>query len=167
MTREVRLTPDSNQFLIVTAETESQLGVVRKLLLEYWRSRDLSLSVFNFDRELAGLPGEYAPPSGRLLLALCNDEAAGCVALRKLEPEICEMKRLYLLEKFRGIGLGRTLALAIIAEARGIGYRTMRLDTIGPSMGEALALYHRLGFRDIAPYRNNPLEGARYLELEL
>src|SRR5260370_7810998 len=111
MTREVRLTPDSNQFLIVTAETESQLDVVRKLLLEYWRSRDLSLSVFNFDRELAGLPGEYAPPSGRLLLALCNHEAAGCVALRKLEQEICKMKRLTLLEKFREIGLFRHLPL--------------------------------------------------------
>jgi GNAT superfamily N-acetyltransferase len=167
MTGEVRSTPDSDQFVIVTAETASQLEVVRKLLLEYWKSRDLRLSVFNFDRELAGLPGEYAPPSGRLLLASCNGEAAGCVALRKLEAEICELKRLYLREKFRGAGLGRTLALAIIAEARGIGYCKMRLDTIGPSMREAVALYHRLGFREIAPYRNNPLEGARYLELEL
>jgi putative acetyltransferase len=152
---------------MVAAETTSQLDVVRKLLLEYWRSRDLSLSVFNFDQELAGLPGEYVPPSGKLLLASCNREAAGCVALRKLEPEVCEMKRLYLREKFRGRGFGRTLALAIIAEARGIGYRKMRLDTIGPSMREAVALYHRLGFREIAPYRNNPLEGTRYLELEL
>src|SRR5260370_4301586 len=113
MTREVRLTPGSNQFLIVTAETQSQLDVVRRLLLDYWRSRDLSLSAFNFDRELAGLPGEYAPPSGRLLLASRSDEAAGCVALRRLEPQICEMKRLYLREKLRGIRLGRTLALAI------------------------------------------------------
>ena len=159
--------PDPNQFLIVAGESETQFNQVRELLLEYWRSRDLNLSVFNFDRELAGLPGEYAPPSGRLLLASCNGEAAGCVALRKLEPEICEMKRLYLREKFRGLGFGRTLAVAIIAEARGIGYCKMRLDTIGPSMREAVALYHRLGFREIAPYRNNPLEGARYLELEL
>jgi putative acetyltransferase len=166
MTREVRLTPDSDQFFIAPAETASQLDVVRKLLLEYWRSRELGLSVFKFDCELSGLPGEYAPPSGRLLLALCNEEAVGCVALRKLEPEICEMKRLFLREKFRGIGLGRTLALAIIAEARGKGYRKMRLDTIGPSMRKAVALYHRLGFREIAPYRDNPLEGARYLELE-
>jgi ribosomal protein S18 acetylase RimI-like enzyme len=159
--------PDSDQLFVVTAETTNQLDVVRELLLEYWRSRDLSLSIFNFDQELAGLPGEYAPPSGKLLLASCNGEAAGCVALRKLEPEVCEMKRLYLREKFRGRGFGSTLALAIIAEARGIGYRKMRLDTIGPSMREAVALYRRLGFREIAPYRNNPLEGARYLELEL
>jgi ribosomal protein S18 acetylase RimI-like enzyme len=159
--------PDSDQLFVVTADTTNQIDVVRELLLEYWGSRDLSLSVFNFDQELAGLPGEYAPPSGKLLLASCNGEAAGCVALRKLEPEVCEMKRLYLREKFRGRGFGSTLALAIIAEARGIGYRKMRLDTIGPSMREAVALYRRLGFREIAPYRNNPLEGARYLELEL
>ena len=159
--------PDPNQFLIVAAESETLFNQVRELLLEYWRSRDLNLSVFNFDRELAGLPGEYAPPSGRLLLASCNGEAAGCVALRKLEPEICEMKRLYLREKFRGLGFGRTLAVAIIAEARGIGYCKMRLDTIGPSMREAFKLYYRLGFREIAPYHDNPLEGARYLELDL
>jgi ribosomal protein S18 acetylase RimI-like enzyme len=158
---------DSNQFLLVSAESDVQLNLVRELLLEYWRSRELSLSVFNFDRELAELPGEYAPPFGRLLLASCNGEAAGCVALRKLEPETCEMKRLYLRERFRGLGFGRTLALAIISEARRMGYRKMRLDTIGPSMREAVSLYRRLGFREIAPYRNNPLEGARYLELEL
>ena len=158
---------DAHQFRIVAAENAGQLDVVRQLLLEYWRSRNLSLSVFNFDHELAGLPGEYASPSGRLLLALCNGEAVGCVALRKLEPEICEMKRLYLREKYRGNGFGRALTLAIIAEARGIGYRKMRLNTIGPSVREAVALYRQLGFREIAPYRNIPLEGVRYLELGL
>jgi amino acid transporter/predicted GNAT family acetyltransferase len=153
--------------VIVSAESAAQLSMVRELLLEYWESRDLSLSFFNFDRELAELPGEYAPPFGKLLIASCNGESAGCVALRKLDPQVCEMKRLYLRDKFRGLGFGRSLAEAIIAEGRGMGYRKMRLDTIGPSMQEAFALYRGLGFREIAPYRNNPLEGARYLELDL
>ena len=159
--------PGAAQLTIVSAESAAQLAVVRELLLEYWKSRDLSLSVFNFDRELAELPGEYAPPSGKLLLASYNGESAGCVALRKIDSEICEMKRLYLRERFRGLGLGRDLALAIIAEARRMGYRKMRLDTIGPSMQEAVALYKRLGFREIARYRNNPLAGAKYMELEV
>jgi carbonic anhydrase len=158
---------DASQLSIVPAESATQIKLVRELLLEYWKSRNLSFAVFNFDRELASLPGEYAPPSGRLLLASCNGEAAGCVALRQLEPSICEMKRLYLRDKFRGRGFGRTLAVSIIAEAREMGYRKMRLDTIGPSMREAVALYQQLRFQEIAPYRNNPLEGARYMELDL
>jgi putative acetyltransferase len=158
---------DAPQLSIVPAESASQFDLVRELLLEYWKTRKLSLSVFNFDRELAELPGEYAPPSGRLLLASCGGEAAGCVALRRLEPKICEMKRLYLRDRFRGRGFGRTLAVSIIAEAREMGYRKMRLDTIGPGMRDAVALYRRLKFREIPPYRHNPLEGVKYMELDL
>lgn len=158
---------DAAQLSIVPAESAAQFDLVRELLLEYWRSRNLSLSLFNFDRELAELPGEYAPPFGRLLLASCGGEAVGCVALRLIEPKICEMKRLYLRDRFRGRGFGYALAVSIIAEAREMGYRKIRLDTIGPDMQEAVALYRRLRFREIPAYRNNPLEGARYMELDL
>ena len=113
------------------------------------------------------MPGDYAPPDGRLLLAEYRGELAGCVALHRLEPEICEMKRLYLRPQFRGKGLGRALAMAIIAEARGIGYRLMRLDTVEPVMKDAVAMYRKLGFREIAPYRPNPIKGAIYMELQL
>jgi len=158
---------DCSSLLIVPIASEDQIEAVRGLLLEYWCSRGLSLTVFNFDRELAELPGEYAPPSGRLWLASYNGEPVGCVALRQLQPYICEMKRLYLGHQVRGRGFGRQLAEAAISEARLIGYKKMRLDTILPGMQEAVALYLQLGFTEIAPYRNNPLEGARYLELEL
>ena len=157
----------ADQILIVPAASPAELAAVRDLFLEYWQTRNLGLSVFNFDQELAQLPGSYAPPEGRLLLAYSGEEPAGCVALRKLEPAICEMKRLYLRPKFRGQGLGRTLAEKIIQEARDIGYQKMRLDTIVPGMENAIALYARLGFREIAAYRNNPIPGAQYLELTL
>jgi len=140
---------------------------VRELFLEYGNSLCFSLCFQSFDEELAGLPGKYAPAEGRLLLARYGDEAAGCVALRKFEPEIAEMKRLYLRDKFRGRGLGRILAELIIAEARMIGYQKMRLDTVGPKMQDAVALYRKLGFKEIAPYRSNPIAGAMYMELSL
>ncbi len=136
-------------------------------MLEYAESLGFSLCFQGFDKELAGLPGDYAPPDGRLLLAEYGGELAGCVALHRLEPEICEMKRLYLRPQFRGKGVGRTLAETAIAEARSIGYRLMRLDTVEPIMKDAVAMYHRLGFKEIAPYRANPIEGAMYMELEL
>ena len=140
---------------------------MRELFLEYGNSLGFSLCFQSFDEELAGLPGKYAPAEGRLLLARYGDEAAGCVALRKFEPEIAEMKRLYLRDKFRGRGLGRILAELIIAEARMIGYQKMRLDTVGPKMQDAVALYRKLGFKEIAPYRSNPIAGAMYMELSL
>jgi len=152
---------------IVPANSPAQLDEVRKLLLEYWENRKLEMYVFNFDQELAGLPGAYAPPDGRLFLAQWEDQPAGCVALRKLEPEICEMKRLYLSPKFRGKGIGRVLAEFIINEARSIGYKKMRLDTIQSNMQEAIALYRQLGFNEIAPYRVNPLPGVVFMELVL
>ena len=140
---------------------------MRELLREYWDNRNLASYVFNFDEELAGLPGDYAPPDGRLFLASWDREAAGCVALRKLEPATCEMKRLYLRPKFRGKGIGRTLAEFIISEARKMGYQTMRLDTIQANMQEAVAMYRRLGFKEIAAYRVNPIPGVIFMELPL
>jgi putative acetyltransferase len=116
---------------------------------------------------LAELPGDYAPPDGRLLLALYEGELAGCVALHKLQSEICEMKRLYLRPELRGKGLGRALAENIISEARRIGYKRMRLDTVEPAMKDAVAMYRRLGFKEIAAYRANPMPGTLYMELEL
>ncbi len=149
------------------AESPAQITQVRELFLEYAQSLGFSLCFQSFDQELAGLPGDYAPPDGRLLLAEYEGELAGCVALRKLEAEVCEMKRLYLRHQFRGKGAGRALAEAIIGEARKIGYRCMRLDTVEPIMRDAVALYRRLGFKEIAPYRPNPIEGAMYMQLQL
>jgi putative acetyltransferase len=149
------------------AESPAQIAQARELFLEYAQSLGFSLCFQNFDKELAGLPGDYAPPEGRLLLVECEGQLAGCVALHALEPGICEMKRLYLRPRFRGRGLGRAVAERIIAEARQIGYRRMRLDTVEPVMKDAVAMYRKLGFKEIASYRTNPIAGAVYMELEL
>jgi ribosomal protein S18 acetylase RimI-like enzyme len=152
---------------VFQAESPPQIAQARELFLEYAQSLGFSLCFQNFDQELAGLPGDYAPPQGRLLLAECQGQLAGCVALHPLEPGVCEMKRLYLRPQFRGQGLGRALAERIIAEARQTGYRRMRLDTVGPVMKDAVAMYRKLGFKEVAPYRANPIAGAMYMELEL
>ena len=152
---------------IFPAQTPAQITQARELFLEYAQSLGFSLCFQNFEQELANLPGDYAPPKGRLLLAECEGELAACVALHKLEAGICEMKRLYLRPQFRGHGLGRMLAERIIAEARQIGYQRMRLDTVEPVMKDAVAMYRRLGFTEIAPYCANPMAGAIYMELEL
>jgi ribosomal protein S18 acetylase RimI-like enzyme len=149
------------------AESPDQIAQARELFLEYAQSLGFSLCFQNFDKELASLPGDYAPPEGRLLVAEFERKVAGCVALHKLEDSICEMKRLYLRPQFRGKGLGRALADRIIVEARQIGYQRMRLDTVEPVMKDAVAMYRRIGFREIAPYRNNPIAGALYMELLL
>jgi putative acetyltransferase len=153
--------------LLVQAENPAQLTQARELFLEYARSLGFSLCFQNFDQELAGLPGGYAPPEGRLLIAEYDGQVVGCVALHKLEPGICEMKRLYLRPTVRGKGLGRILAERIIAEARQIGYHRMRLDTVEPVMKDAVAMYRKLGFTEIAPYCPNPMSGVIYMELQL
>lgn len=142
---------------LVQIQSAEDLSQARALFTEYAGSLGFDLSFQKFEEELAGLPGEYAPPRGRLILALDGDEAMGCAALRELTPVVCEMKRLYVRPAFRGKGTGRALAEAVIEEARGIGYRRMWLDTV-PSMAAAIALYRSLGFHPIAPYRENPVE---------
>lgn len=151
---------------IVQARSAAEIETARGLIREFAEWLKIDLSFQNFEQEVAGLPGDYAPPAGRLLLAMHAGEAVGCVALRKLSDEICEMKRLYVREAARGSGAGRALTAAIIEQARAIGYRRMRLDTL-PMMGAAHRLYARLGFREIAAYRHNPVPGAKFMELEL
>ena len=142
------------------------LDEARRLFEEYAASLGFDLGFQDFDRELRELPGEYASPRGALLLARTSDGTIGCVAVRPLATDVCEMKRLYVRPGRRGAGAGRALAEAAVRVARERGYARMRLDTV-PSMEAARALYADLGFREIAPYRHNPIAGTAFLELEL
>jgi ribosomal protein S18 acetylase RimI-like enzyme len=160
------MTAAPEQIAVTEASFPHERGVVDELLREYAGSLGFDLCFQGFERELAALPGDYAPPSGRLLLVRVEGAPAGCVALRPLGVGVCEMKRLYIRPAWRGLGLGRRLVEELLGHARRIGYATMRLDTV-PSMVEAIDLYVSLGFRDIPPYRPNPIPGARCLELDL
>lgn len=148
------------------ATSPEDVREVRALFEEYAASLGFSLCFQGFDRELAELPGAYAPPGGRLLLARVDGAPAGCVGLRRIGEGICEMKRLFVRPAHLGTGLGRRLAEAVIDEARRAGYATMKLDTL-PSMKAAIGLYESLGFRDTSPYTTNPVAGARFMELPL
>jgi GNAT superfamily N-acetyltransferase len=158
------------QIALVSVETLADVEPVRDILREYARSLAIDLQFQNFEAELAELPGEYAPPSGQLLLAFIGDALAGCGGLRAL-PDVdhanaCEMKRLYVRPAFRRFGLGRVLAEALLDEARRAGYSTMLLDTLD-EMESARELYATLGFEETAPYYFNPIPGAHYLKVDL
>ncbi len=158
--------PAPSEIRLWLAESAADLGHVRDLFLEYGASLDFDLCFQGFDGETATLPGAYGPPGGRLFLVSVDGRLAGGVGLRPLQADISEMKRLYVRPGFQGLGLGRRLAEATIEAAREIGYRHMRLDTIA-NMCAAQALYRSLGFAEIPPYYDNPLEGVVYFELKL
>jgi len=149
---------------IIEATCGQNLERIRTLFAEYEQDLPFDLAFQNFREELAGLPGRYALPSGRLLLAQCEGETVGCVALRQIGEDLCEMKRLFVRPAFRGRGIGKALAQAIVEQARRIGYKRMRLDTV---LEPAKSLYRSLGFREIPPYQPVPIEGVVFMELEL
>ncbi len=152
---------------IAQAETKEQIAEAKMLFREYeaWLGMDLCFQ--GFEAELASLPGKYAAPPGRLLLAYSDGEVAGCIALRKLEEGICEMKRLFVRDSFRGQHIGQKLIERLIGDAKLIGYARMRLDTFPPKMGKAVKLYESHGFRAIPPYYDNPHDGVLFMELDL
>jgi GNAT superfamily N-acetyltransferase len=148
------------------ARSQQEIDAARILFREYAAGLGFDLAFQGFEAELAALPGDYGPPRGALLLAADSAAWAGCVALRPIDGEVCEMKRLYVRPSWRGTGLGRRLAAAILDEGSRLGYARMRLDTV-PAMQSAIALYGSLGFRDIPAYRHNPVPGTRWLEARL
>lgn len=154
---------------IFQAESSGQVAAARALMMEYGQALSFNLCFQSFDEELAQLPGFYAPPAGRLLLATWNDEYAGVIAMRPLKNDAaaCEMKRLYVRPAFRGHAIGRLLVTALIRQAKESGYGRMVLDTIRGQMDQAIALYREFGFHEIAPYYLNPMKEAVYLELNL
>ena len=163
-----RLSSRADRMLkLVEAESEALVAEARRLFLEYADSLMIDLCFQNFEKELAELPGAYAAPSGRLLLAVEDERVAGCVALRDLGEGICEMKRLFVRPQFRGRRVGQALIERIIAEARLLGYNRMRLDTLPSKMEKAVVLYRSYGFREIEPYYGNPTPATLYMELKL
>jgi len=151
---------------IIKAVTPKEINDIRELFLEYSNSLDFKLDFQNFEDEIKSLPGAYSPPSGKLYLALYKDLPAGCIAVRKIDGEYCEMKRLYVRPEFRGLNIGKALTEIIIHEAKRIGYKFMRLDTVA-TMASARKLYEKFGFKEIPPYCYNPVKGAVYMELNL
>jgi carbonic anhydrase len=153
---------------IIQAESQKHLSHARELMLEYARWLEFDLCFQGFEEELRSLPGKYAPPTGRLLLALWDAELAGMCALRPLPQEgICEMKRLYVRPQFRGKSIGQALAKRIIAEAIAVGYLRMRLDTVPGRMDAAIQMYRELGFHEIQSYYSTPVAGTLFMELDL
>jgi putative acetyltransferase len=153
---------------IIQAETEEQLATVRELMLEYAAWLEFELCFQGFEEELRTLPGKYALPDGRLLLAMWSGETAGIGALRPLkEAGVCEMKRLYVRPRFRGHSIGLSLAQRLIRDAAEIGYERMRLDTVPGKMDSAIAMYRRLGFEPIEPYYGTPISQTLFMELTL
>ena len=152
---------------IIQAETPEQIEQARKLFREYEAWLGLDLCFQGFEAELAGLPGKYALPEGRLFLAFADEKLAGCIALRKLEDGICEMKRLFVKEDFRGQKIGILLIEKLIEEAQKIGYKKMRLDTLPDKMAKAVGLYESHGFRRIQAYYDNPYGDTYFMEREL
>ncbi len=151
---------------IVEANNDKMVAKAKALFLEYAESLGFDLCFQNFDRELDEFPGQYAPPMGRLFLALAENQPIGCIGLRPFGKGVCEMKRLYVKPDFREKKAGRFLAQAVIKAGSSIGYEVMRLDTL-PTMESANLLYKSLGFRQIKSYRHNPIKGAIYMELSL
>jgi GNAT superfamily N-acetyltransferase len=151
---------------IIEAKTPKHIDQVRLLFREYEEWLNVDLCFQDFEQELADLPGKYAAPSGCIFLAFENDRAAGCVAVRPIEHDLCEMKRLFIRPEFRNKGLGNTLVKMIIEKAKDIGYRQMRLDTLNTLEG-AMHLYEKFGFKQIEPYYHNPLQGTIFWELEI
>lgn len=152
---------------ILQVETDADIEDARAIFREYEQWLGLSLCFQSFEEELASLPGFYAPPGGRLYLARIDDETVGCIGLRKLSDDVCEMKRLYLRESARGKGVGLTLIEKVISDAREIGYTKMRLDTYPPKMGKAVSLYESHGFYEIEPYYENPHGDTLFMEKQL
>jgi len=152
--------------MIIQAETPAQIEDTRRLFREYEAWLDVNLCFQSFEEELKNLPGRYAAPTGRLLLAFAGEKIAGCIALRRIDDEICEMKRLYLRQEFRGAGLGKRLIERLIEEARELGYQKMRLDTLPEKMPRAVALYKEFGFQPIAAYYDNPHRETLFMEKE-
>jgi GNAT superfamily N-acetyltransferase len=152
---------------LTEAQSPADVTAVRGLFIEYAEWLGFSLAYQNFDEELALLPGKYAAPTGRLILARVDSAPEACGAIRQFEADVCEMKRLFVRPEFRGFGLGRTLAGTLIRDARDLGYSIMRLDTVAEKMGEAVRLYKALGFYEIPAYYANAPVGTIYLELRL
>ncbi|WP_243318945.1 GNAT family N-acetyltransferase [Geothrix paludis] len=151
---------------IEIATTRMDIDSARDLFLEYQSLLGVDLGFQSFDEEVNRLPGDYAPPDGRLLLAKKDGFPLGCIALRRISATRCEMKRLFVRPQGRGLGVGKKLVARLIAEARSMGYAEIVLDTL-PTMTEAQTMYLAFGFHDIAPYRPNPIPGARFLGLSL
>jgi putative acetyltransferase len=149
-----------------TARDRASIALVARMFREYADGLGFPLDFQGFHHEVASLPGEYAPPRGSLILAFVGSHPAGCVGVRPIDPVTAEMKRLFVRNEFRGEGVGRQLVDRVLADARRIGYQRMRLDTV-PEMTEAIRLYRRRGFVEIAPYRYNPIPGALYFEIDL